>query len=174
MIVFDKLEIAIIGLGYVGLPLAVEFSKKFPVTGYDINEKRISELRRGYDATKEITSAEISEAKNLTFSCNVEDLRDANVYIVTVPTPIDNHKQPDLSLLIKACELIGAFVNFDDVVIFESTVYPGATEEKCIPVLERCSGLVVTKGLNIGYSPDRINPGDRNRKLVDIPKVTSG
>jgi UDP-N-acetyl-D-galactosamine dehydrogenase len=174
MIDFDKLEIAIIGLGYVGLPLAVEFSKKFPVTGYDINDKRISELRRGYDATKEITSAEISEAKNLTFSCNVEDLRDANVYIVTVPTPIDDHKQPDLSLLIKACELIGAFVNFDDVVIFESTVYPGATEEKCIPVLERCSGLVVTKGLNIGYSPERINPGDRNRKLVDIPKVTSG
>lgn len=174
MIDFDKVEIAIIGLGYVGLPLAIEFSKKFPVTGFDINDTRISELRRGCDTTQEITSTEIAEATNLTFSCNIEDLRAANVYIVTVPTPIDNHKQPDLSLLIKACELIGAFVNFDNVVIFESTVYPGATEEKCIPVLERCSGLVATKGLNIGYSPERINPGDRNRKLVDIPKVTSG
>ena len=174
MIDFDETKITVIGLGYVGLPLAVEFSKKFPVTGFDINQNRISDLRDGYDSTGEVPNDDLTGSDNLLFSFDTEDIRKSNVYIITVPTPIDKYKNPDLNPLIKACELVGDSINFGDVVIFESTVYPGATEEECIPILEDRSGLVVTRGLHVGYSPERINPGDQNRKLPDIKKITSG
>jgi UDP-N-acetyl-D-galactosamine dehydrogenase len=166
-------KIAIIGLGYVGLPLAVEFGKKFEVIGFDINQPRIEELQGGNDATLEVSSDELA-ATNLTFSSDTEALKSADVYIVTVPTPIDNHKQPDLTPLIKASEMIGKVINAGDIVIYESTVYPGATEEACIPVVEKTSGLKFNQDFFAGYSPERINPGDKEHRVTNILKVTSG
>lgn len=169
-----KCKIAVVGLGYVGLPLAVEFGKKYTTIGFDINQSRVSDLEAGIDVTGECTKAEMIAAKNLTFCSDEEGLRSANVYIVTVPTPIDAHKNPDLSPLIKASQMIGKFVHKDDVVIYESTVYPGATEEICIPVLEAVSSLRFNKDFFAGYSPERINPGDKTHRLTSIKKVTSG
>lgn len=170
----ENLKIAIIGLGYVGLPLAIEFGKKYSVLGFDINNERISELNRGYDKTKESSKKEIAVAKNLTFSNNTEDLNDCNVYIVTVPTPIDKYHSPDLTILLSATEMIGKKLKQNDVVIYESTVYPGCTEEDCVPVLEKSSNLKYNKDFFCGYSPERINPGDKINTLVNIRKVTSG
>ena len=170
----NDIKIAIIGLGYVGLPLAVEFGKKYQTLGFDINKGRITELQQGTDSTLEVSDEELAETTNLTYSCEVADLKTANVYIVTVPTPIDKHKQPDLTPLIKASEMLGKVVNKDDIIIYESTVYPGATEEACIPVVERVSGLVYNQDFYAGYSPERINPGDKEHRVTNILKVTSG
>jgi len=166
-------KIAIIGLGYVGLPLAVEFGKKFKVLGFDINQTRIEELQSGKDSTLEVSSEELAET-NLTFSSDVKTLEAADIYIVTVPTPIDEYKQPDLTPLIKASEMLGKVINSGDIVIYESTVYPGATEEECIPVVEKTSGLKFNKDFFAGYSPERINPGDKEHRVINILKVTSG
>ena len=168
------LKIGIIGLGYVGLPLAVEFGKKYPVLGFDINQKRVDELEAGHDATLEVSDNELADVKSLTFSCNKQDLADCNVYIVTVPTPIDDSNAPDLTPLRKASELLGEFVKKGDVVIYESTVYPGATEEVCLPIIEKVSGLVFNQDFFAGYSPERINPGDKVNTLTKIMKITSG
>ena len=170
----ENTQIAVIGLGYVGLPLAVEFSKKYPVTGFDIDRKRVEQLSNGHDHTLEVSKEELSEAKYLSFSHDIEELTSVNVFIVTVPTPIDKHKQPDLSPLIKASEMLGSVIKSGDVVIYESTVYPGATEDDCVPVLQQISGLKFNKDFYAGYSPERINPGDKEHRLVDILKVTSG
>ncbi|MGP5307803.1 nucleotide sugar dehydrogenase [Vreelandella alkaliphila] len=170
----ENTKIAILGLGYVGLPLAVVFSKYFPTIGFDIKTGRIDELKQGKDNTREVSEAELAAAPNLTFSCNEEDLKAANVLIVTVPTPIDDHRQPDLTPLVKASEMLGRVVKKGDVVIYESTVYPGATEEECIPVVEKVSGLVFNQDFYAGYSPERINPGDKERPVTKIMKVTSG
>lgn len=170
----SKLKLAIVGLGYVGLPLAVEFGKKRPVVGFDINAKRIAELQSGKDHTLETEPEELSDAKFLTFSTNPEELRKCNVFIVTVPTPIDEHKRPDLTPLIKASETIGKVLKTGDIVIYESTVYPGATEEDCVPVLEKFSGLKFNRDFYAGYSPERINPGDKEHRVTTIKKVTSG
>lgn len=167
-------KIAVIGLGYVGLPLAVEFGKKYPVVGFDIKQARIDALMEGRDETLETTSDEMRGAQHLTFTCNPSDLADSNVYIVTVPTPIDNAKRPDLTPLIKASEALGKVLKRGDIVIYESTVYPGATEEDCVPVLEQVSGLTFNQDFFAGYSPERINPGDKTHRLPDIRKVTSG
>ena len=167
-------KLAIIGLGYVGLPLAVEFGKKYQTLGFDINQVRITELQNGTDNTLEVSDEELAETTNLSYSCQVEDLKSANIYIVTVPTPIDNHKQPDLTPLIKASEMLGKVVSQGDIIIYESTVYPGATEEACIPVVERVSGLVYNQDFYAGYSPERINPGDKEHRVTNILKVTSG
>lgn len=166
--------IAIIGLGYVGLPLAVEFGKRRPVIGFDINQSRIDALRAGRDNTLEVSESELGEASHLSFTADPADLAEASVYIVTVPTPIDAHKRPDLTPLIKASETLGKVLKRGDIVIYESTVYPGATEEDCVPVLERISGLTFNKDFFAGYSPERINPGDKTHRLPDIRKVTSG
>ena len=168
------LKIGIIGLGYVGLPLAVEFGKKFQVLGFDVNQKRVDTLTDGHDSTLEVTDIELADIRNLTFSCNKQDLADCNVYIVTVPTPIDDGKAPDLTPLRKASELLGEFVKKGDVVIYESTVYPGATEEVCLPIIEKVSGLVFNQDFFAGYSPERINPGDKVNTLATIMKITSG
>ena len=170
----DNTSIAVIGLGYVGLPLAVEFSKKFSVLGFDINQARVSELQAGTDSTLEVSDAELAAAKQLQYSCSVEELKSCNVYIVTVPTPIDEYKQPDLTPLVKASEMLGGVINKGDVIVYESTVYPGATEEDCIPVVERVSGLTFNKDFFAGYSPERINPGDKEHRVTNILKVTSG
>jgi len=170
----SSLNLAVIGLGYVGLPLAVEFGKKRPVVGFDINRSRIAELQAGYDHTLEVDEDELKEAKHLTFTHGVEVLRDCNCYIVTVPTPIDDYKRPDLTPLIKASEMLGEVLNKGDIVIYESTVYPGATEEDCVPVLERVSGLTFNVDFFCGYSPERINPGDKEHRVTSIKKVTSG
>lgn len=167
-------KIAIIGLGYVGLPLAVEFGKKHQTLGFDINQARINELKNGIDSTLEVSDAELSQTTELTFSCHVDELKSANIYIVTVPTPIDKHKQPDLTPLIKASEMLGKVVNKGDIIIYESTVYPGATEEVCIPVVEQVSALKFNKDFFAGYSPERINPGDKEHRVINILKVTSG
>jgi UDP-N-acetyl-D-galactosamine dehydrogenase len=167
-------KIGIIGLGYVGLPLAVEFGKKFNTLGFDINEKRVKELTDGNDFTLECSSDELKVATHLKYSANVADLNECNVYVVTVPTPIDEHKQPDLSPLIKASEMLGKVVSKGDIIIYESTVYPGATEEECIPVVERVSGLTFNSDFYAGYSPERINPGDKEHRVTNILKVTSG
>jgi len=169
-----QLRIAIIGLGYVGLPLAVEFGKKYPTLGFDINKHRIDELKNGNDHTLEVSSEELSEAALLNYSAELDELRQANFYIVTVPTPIDEHRQPDLTPLIKASETLGKVIKAGDVVVFESTVYPGATEEDCIPVIERVSGLKFNQDFFAGYSPERINPGDKEHRVTTIRKVTSG
>jgi len=166
--------IAVIGLGYVGLPLAVEFAKKSPTVGFDINEKRILELQNGSDRTLEVSSEELNEASHLTFTSLMDDLADCKVFIVTVPTPINRHKQPDLTPLVKASESIGKVMQPGCVVIYESTVYPGATEEVCIPILERESGLTFNTDFFAGYSPERINPGDKEHRVSNIMKVTSG
>lgn len=167
-------RIAIIGLGYVGLPLAVEFGRIRPVIGFDINESRIDALRTGRDSTLEVSEDELRGAEHLSFTTDAADLAAASIYIVTVPTPIDAHKRPDLTPLIKASETLGKVLKRGDIVIYESTVYPGATEEDCVPVLERVSGLVFNKDFFAGYSPERINPGDKTHRLPDIRKVTSG
>lgn len=166
--------VAIIGLGYVGLPLAVEFGKKFRTLGFDINQKRVDELKAGIETTLEVEPKELAEAVLLTYSTNVDELRMANVYIVTVPTPINEHKQPDLTPLQKASETLGKVIKKGDTVVFESTVYPGATEEYCLPIIEKISGLVFNEDFFAGYSPERINPGDKEHRLVSIKKVTSG
>ena len=170
------MKISIIGLGYVGLPLAVEFSKKYKVIGFDINNNRIEELKKGIDKTLEVEEKELKEAiKNgLEFTSNLEDIKKANVYIVTVPTPIDKHKNPDLRPLIMASRSVGRVLKKGDIVIYESTVYPGCTEEICVPELERESGLKFNKDFFVGYSPERINPGDKAHRLTNIKKVTSG
>ena len=167
-------SIAIIGLGYVGFPLAVEFGKIYPTLGFDIDASRIDELKSGVDRTQEVSAAQLAESKNLRFSSQVTDLSTCNTFIVTVPTPIDHFKKPDLSPLLKASEMIGKVLKHGDVVIYESTVYPGCTEEDCVPVLEKHSGLVFNQDFFCGYSPERINPGDKVNTLTKIKKVTSG
>lgn len=167
-------KIAVIGLGYVGLPLAVEFGKKYPVLGFDINTVRIAELQQGIDRTLESSKEEIEGASQLLFSSNTEDLKAYNVFIVTVPTPIDQFKAPDLKPLLKASAMIGKVLKKGDIVIYESTVYPGCTEEECVPVLEKESGLRFNTDFFCGYSPERINPGDKVNTLTKIKKVTSG
>ena len=169
----DK-TIAVVGLGYVGLPLAVEFGKKFNVLGFDINETRVSELRSGVDNTLEVEPDLLKEATGLSYTCNLDDLSAADIYIVTVPTPIDERKMPDLTPLVKASQAIGKVLSKGNIVIYESTVYPGATEEDCVPHLEDVSGLVFNQDFYVGYSPERINPGDKDRRVKDITKVTSG
>lgn len=169
-----ELKIAIIGLGYVGLPLAVEFGKKTPVVGFDIHQKRIDELKSGQDHTLEVSPKELSQAIQLSYSANLEDLKDCNFFIVTVPTPIDDYKQPDLTPLVKASTSIGKVLKKGDIVVYESTVYPGATEETCIPVLEQVSGLKFNQDFYAGYSPERINPGDKLHRVTNILKITSG
>ncbi len=168
------ISIAVLGLGYVGLPLAVEFGKHYPTTGYDINSPRVAELRRGHDSTLEVEPALLAQATALSFTDQLSGIAQSNVYIVTVPTPIDEHKRPDFTPLIKASQAIGSVLKQDDVVIYESTVFPGATEEICIPELERASGKVFNVDFSVGYSPERINPGDKERRLATIPKITSG
>jgi UDP-N-acetyl-D-glucosamine/UDP-N-acetyl-D-galactosamine dehydrogenase len=170
----ENTNIAIIGLGYVGLPLAVEFGKKYSVIGFDINQKRVQELQSGHDFTLEVSSNELASAQQLRYSTAITDIADCNVYIVTVPTPIDKYKQPDLTPLIKASELIGSVLKPNDVVVYESTVYPGATEEACVPLLESHSGLIFNKDFYAGYSPERINPGDKEHRVTNILKITSG
>jgi UDP-N-acetyl-D-glucosamine/UDP-N-acetyl-D-galactosamine dehydrogenase len=171
----DKdLKIAIVGLGYVGLPLAVEFGKIFQTTGFDINSKRIGELSDGIDSTLEVDSLPLLEAKKLSFTSEINNIKDCNIYIVTVPTPITNKKLPDLSPLIKASKVIGKILKKRDLVIYESTVYPGVTEDVCVPVLEENSGLIFNKDFYCGYSPERINPGDKLHRLPMIKKITSG
>jgi len=169
----DKV-IAIIGLGYVGLPLALEFGKKSKVIGFDINNNRVSELKNGNDSTLEATPEDIASSIFLTFTTNPKDLKNCNIYIIAVPTPIDQNKQPDLKSLKDSSKLVGENLMKDDLVIYESTVYPGATEEVCVPILEKYSGLKFNTDFYCGYSPERINPGDKERGLIDIKKVTSG
>jgi UDP-N-acetyl-D-galactosamine dehydrogenase len=168
------LKIAVIGLGYVGLPLAVEFGKRRSVIGFDIDSLRIAELREGRDATLEVSADEFRAATHLSFSNEIDDLREANCYIVTVPTPIDSDKRPDLAPLMTASESVGKVLKPGDLVIYESTVYPGCTEEDCVPVLEKHSGLKFNQDFYCGYSPERINPGDKDHRVTDIKKVTSG
>ena len=170
----DQIKLAVVGLGYVGLPLAVEFGKKREVIGFDINERRVDALRKGHDHTLEVDDDELASAKQLSYTTDKETLGRANVFIVTVPTPIDEYRQPDLTPLVKASETIGAVLKRGDIVIYESTVYPGATEEDCVPVLERVSGLKFNEDFYAGYSPERINPGDKAHRVSTIKKVTSG
>jgi len=170
----DATRIGIIGLGYVGLPLAVEFSKKKPTVGFDLKAGRIEELRRHIDVTREVTTEELSQAGNLHFTSDIEQLRPCTVYIIAVPTPIDTNKRPDFIPLIRASETVAKVLKKDDVVIYESTVYPGATEEVCVPILERDSGLTFNRDFFAGSSPERINPGDHEHRLPTIMKVTSG
>ena len=167
-------NISIIGLGYVGLPLAVEFSKKFNVIGFDINQIRISELQSGIDRTLEVPNDELKEARNLLYTSKIEDLRNADIHIITVPTPINIAKSPDLNPLKSATKLVGSILKKGDIVIYESTVFPGCTEEECVPILEAESGLVFNESFFCGYSPERINPGDKKHRLPAIKKVTSG
>lgn len=174
MLSIADLKIAVIGLGYVGLPLAVEFGKKVPVVGFDIYQKRIDELRNGQDHTLEVSPEELKQAIHLSYSANLEALKNCNFFIVTVPTPIDEFKQPDLTPLVKASTSIGQVLKKGDVVVYESTVYPGATEETCIPVLEQVSGLKFNQDFFAGYSPERINPGDKLHRVTNILKITSG
>lgn len=169
-----EIQIALIGLGYVGLPLAVEFGKKLPVTGFDINEGRIAELRKGYDRTLETSEEDLKSAINLTYTSKPEDLNKCNYFIITVPTPIDKYKRPDLTPLYKASETVGKVMGPGSIIIYESTVYPGATEEECVPVLEKFSGLKFNVDFYCGYSPERINPGDKVHTVTKIKKVTAG
>ena len=164
----QDVKLAVVGLGYVGLPLAVEFGKKRAVLGFDINARRIAELKAGTDHTLEVEEAELAQATGLTFTHEAAQLAQANVFIVTVPTPIDDYKQPDLTPLIRASETIGKVLKRGDIVIYESTVYPGATEEDCVPVLERVSGLKFNHDFYAGYSPERINPGDKQHRVSTI------
>ncbi len=169
-----NVRIGVIGLGYVGLPLAVEFGKKYPTIGFDINLARVDELRSGRDSSLEVEPEELQKVPHLTYATEVEALKSCNVFIVTVPTPVDQHKQPDLRPLVKASETLGKIIKPGDIAIYESTVYPGATEEDCIPVIERVSGLTFNQDFYAGYSPERINPGDKEHRLINIKKVTSG
>ncbi|HEC1784519.1 TPA: nucleotide sugar dehydrogenase [Campylobacter lari] len=169
------IKIAVVGLGYVGLPLAIEFSKKYNVVGFDISQERVVELQNGFDKTKEISQQEIlCNKKNITFTYSISDISKANFYIITVPTPIDSSNNPDLTPIKSATKAIASILKKNDIVIYESTVYPGCTEEICVPILEEISGLVYNKDFYCGYSPERINPGDKTRKLTDIKKITSG
>ena len=170
----DNLKIAVIGLGYVGLPLAIEFGKNREVIGFDINKSRIDELKKGKDSTLECSLEELQEAKYISFTSNLDAIASCNCFIITVPTPIADNNLPDLDPLKKASEAVGKILKINDLVIYESTVYPGATEEFCVPILEKSSGLKFNKEFFCGYSPERINPGDKDHKLVDIVKVTSG
>ena len=174
MLTLENIKIAIIGLGYVGLPLAVEFGKKNKVVGFDINQARIDELREGKDSTLEVEPSELINSRGLTFSSSLEELNECNVYIVTVPTPIDEANAPDLTPLEKSSSMLSKVISKGDVVIYESTVYPGATEEVCIPILEKGSGLLFNQDFFAGYSPERINPGDKVNTLTKIKKITSG
>ena len=174
MLTLDNKKIAIVGLGYVGLPLAVEFGKVRPVVGYDINTDRIRDLSQGIDKTLETNKSELQSSENLKFTTDVADIADASVYIVTVPTPIDGANRPDLTPLLKACEMVGKILSKNDVVIFESTVFPGCTEDVCVPILERESKLSFNQDFFCGYSPERINPGDNVNTLSKVVKVTSG
>ena len=174
MIKENEISIAVIGLGYVGLPLAVEKRKKYPVTGFDLNFKRIEELKKGYDRTNELSSRVLKNSKNLLLSADNFSIKNANVYIVTVPTPVDKNNTPNLKPLESASETIGSVLKKGDIVIYESTVYPGATEEVCVPILEEISGFRYNKDFYCGYSPERINPGDKEHTLVNIKKITSG
>ena len=167
-------KIALIGLGYVGLPLAVEFGKKRTVVGFDINQPRINDLKNGVDSNLETTSEELKDATHLSYTTNLDDVADCEILIVTVPTPIDKHKRPDLTLLEKSSEAVGSILKKGDIVIYESTVYPGATEEVCVPILEQQSGLTFNKDFYCGYSPERINPGDKEHRVTTIKKVTAG
>ena len=170
----NNIKIGMIGLGYVGLPLAVEFGQKYPTVGFDINQHRIKELQSGNDHTLEVSSEELAQATHLTYSADIQDIANCTVYIVTVPTPINEHKQPDLTPLEKASDLLGKVLKTGDIVIYESTVYPGATEEVCVPILEKVSGLKFNQDFFVGYSPERINPGDKQHRVTTILKVTSG
>ncbi|KKO47861.1 Vi polysaccharide biosynthesis protein VipA/TviB [Arsukibacterium sp. MJ3] len=174
MTALTDVKLAIIGLGYVGLPLAVEFGKHYHTLGFDINQARVAELQSGADHTLEVSKEELASSAKLQFSHAIDDLKSANIYIVTVPTPIDEHRRPDLTPLIKASETLGKVISPGDIVIYESTVYPGATEEDCIPVIERVSGLKYNVDFYAGYSPERINPGDKEHRVTTIKKVTSG
>ncbi|RZQ09117.1 Vi polysaccharide biosynthesis UDP-N-acetylglucosamine C-6 dehydrogenase TviB [Vibrio vulnificus] len=172
--ILDNAKVGIIGLGYVGLPLAVEFGKQRQTIGFDINQSRINELSTGHDSTLECSDTELAEATKLVYTTSLDALKECNVFIVTVPTPIDEHKQPDLTPLIKASETLGKVIKQGDVIIYESTVYPGATEDDCIPVVERVSGFKFNQDFFAGYSPERINPGDKEHRVTNILKVTSG
>lgn len=167
-------KIAIIGLGYVGLPLAVAFGKQYSVVGFDINRHRIEQLRQGIDATREVTADEMAASTGLSYTDDAADIREANIYIVTVPTPIDRYKKPDLRPLFSASQTVGKVLAAGDIVIYESTVYPGCTEEDCVPILEKHSGLIFNQDFYCGYSPERINPGDKEHRVETIKKVTSG
>ena len=169
-----EIKIAIVGLGYVGLPLAAEFGKKIETIGFDINKVRVEELLIGKDKTLEVSEEELSESKRLSYTSDPEDIKNCNYFIVTVPTPIDIHKSPDLNPLKESSKIIGSFLKKDDIVIYESTVYPGATEEVCVPILEKKSGLIFNVDFFCGYSPERINPGDKKHRIKDIKKITSG
>jgi len=169
-----KCRIGVVGLGYVGLPLAVEFGKHFETIGFDVNPQRVAQLRKGRDSTLEVSREELRAAQQLTFTTDLEGLRRCRVFIVTVPTPIDGYKRPDLSPLVRASESVGTVLSRDALVIYESTVYPGCTEEVCVPILERVSGLKFNRDFFAGYSPERINPGDKEHRLTTITKVTSG
>jgi UDP-N-acetyl-D-galactosamine dehydrogenase len=169
-----NLKVAVVGLGYVGLPLAVEFGKRFNTVGFDIKPDRVDELRKGRDSTLEVDAGELKEASKLTYTTKLADLKECRVFIVTVPTPIDEYKRPDLTPLVKSSESVGQVLKKGDVVVYESTVYPGCTEEVCVPILERVSGLKFNKDFFAGYSPERINPGDKEHRLPTIKKVTSG
>src|SRR5215813_5835710 len=174
MLRLRKCRIGVVGLGYVGLPLAVEFGKHFETIGFDVNPQRVAQLRKGHDATLEVSPEELRAAKGLTFTTDLEGLRRCRVFIVTVPTPIDGYKRPDLSPLVRASESVGKVLSKGALVIYESTVYPGCTEEICVPILERVSGLKFNRDFFAGYSPERINPGDKEHRLTTICKVTSG
>ncbi len=170
----ENFKVGIIGLGYVGLPLAVEFGKQYETIGFDINQFRVKELLDGCDSTLEVTNDQLKNSKNLQFSTNIVDLENCNIFIVTVPTPIDSHKNPNLNPLIEASKTVGSILKKDDIVIYESTVYPGATEEVCVPILEQESGLEFNEDFYCGYSPERINPGDKEHSITTIMKITSG
>ena len=174
MLRLGKCRIGVVGLGYVGLPLAVEFGKHFETIGFDVNPQRVAQLRKGRDSTLEVSPEELRAAQQLTFTTDLDGLRRCRVFIVTVPTPIDGYKRPDLSPLVRASESVGTVLSRDAVVIYESTVYPGCTEEVCVPILERVSGLKFNRDFFAGYSPERINPGDKEHRLTTITKVTSG
>ena len=174
MIIKNQINIAIIGLGYVGLPLAAEFGKFFNTIGFDINHSRIKELQSGHDSTLEVPPEELAQLINIKFTSILNDIQNCNIFIVTVPTPIDSDKKPDLRPLISASKSVGKVLKKDDIVIYESTVYPGATEEICVPILEKFSGLIFNKDFFCGYSPERINPGDKEHRLPSIKKITSG
>ena len=174
MLTLADARIAVVGLGYVGLPLALEFGRRFPTVGFDINRERVAELESGRDSTLEASPEEMAAATSLRYSADVAAIAECNVYVVTVPTPVDKNRRPDLTPLIAASRTVGGVLREGDVVIYESTVYPGATEEECVPILERESGLKFNEGFFIGYSPERINPGDKEHRLTTIVKVTSG
>lgn len=174
LVSLDDVRIGIVGLGYVGLPLAVYLARRFSVVGFDVDTRRIEELRKGVDRTREVIPEEIELARSLNYTAREADLKDCNFYIITVPTPIDAARRPDLTALRKASETVGRVIKQGDIVVFESTVYPGATEEVCVPILEERSSLVYNRDFFVGYSPERINPGDPTRRLPDVRKITSG